>query len=139
MSLPVIDIPASAGGGSLFLKHDYERYILFERLFLKNNLNMNVDALFCMYCVGESMEPTIHSGELMIATREQSYLKPGDGIYIARLEGHVIVKRLQIIPGNRILISADNPNYKPYEIPLDEGMDFQPLGKVVMVTGPRRV
>ena len=85
------------------------------------------------------MEPTIKAGEYLLASRSERHLKLADGIYIVRLEGNVLVKRIQILPGQKIKISSDNPSYDPYEIKLDEGVDFDILGKVVLVHGVRKV
>lgn len=114
-------------------------WVMFDRAWLYNTWHLNPADLFSIGSVGESMEPTIRAGEFLLASRAENHLKPGDGIYVVRLDGHILVKRLQLLPGGRLIISSDNPAYKPYEIKLDDGVDFAIIGKVVLVHGVRRI
>lgn len=139
VSVPMMKARASAGGGALALDEDQEGWVKFDRSWLHNTWHLNPADLFTIGSIGESMEPTIKAGEYLLASRSERHLKLADGIYIVRLEGNVLVKRIQILPGQKIKISSDNPSYDPYEIKLDEGVDFDILGKVVLVHGVRKV
>ncbi len=139
VSLPVMNIMASAGGGAAALTEHQTGVIKFDRAWLYNTWHLNPNDLFTMPTMGESMEPTIKAGEYLLASRAEDHLKPGDGIYIVRLDGHILVKRLQPLPGGKLMVSSDNPAYKPFEVELDDGIDFAILGKVVLVHGVRRV
>lgn len=137
--VPVISIVAGAGNGALVLKEEAESYIGFDPAWLRTNWNLSPNDLFTIPTIGESMEPTVKAGEFLLCSRSEAHLKPGDGIYVIRLDGHVLVKRLQLLPGGKLMVSSDNDAYKPYEIVLDDGIDFAILGKVVLVHGLRRV
>lgn len=55
-----------------------------------------------------------------------------DGIYVIRLKGTLLVKRLQRLPGNILKIISDNHSYEPYSIDLTkEHRDFAIIGRVV--------
>lgn len=139
VAIPVMNVAASAGGGAAALEEDRAGVVKFERMWLYTMCGVNPSDLFTMPVVGESMEPTIRAGEYLLASRSGHHTAPGDGIYIVRLEGDILVKRLQRLPGGRILVSSDNEAYKPYEVKLDDGVDMKILGKVVLVHGLRRV
>lgn len=139
VSLPMMNVTASAGGGAAALMEHQTGVIKFDRAWLYNTWHLNPNDLFTMPTMGESMEPTIRAGEYLLVSRSEDYLKPGDGIYIVRLDGHILVKRLQPLPGGKLMVSSDNPAYKPFEVELDDGIDFAILGKVVLVHGVRRV
>lgn len=139
VNIPMIKAAASAGGGALVADEDAAAAVAFNEQYLRSTWNVSPAELFCMPADGESMEPTIKSGEFLLVSRADHHKTPGDGIYIVRLEGDLLVKRIQRLPGGRVMISSDNPAYKPYEIKLDDGTDFTVLGKVVLVHGVRRV
>lgn len=139
VALPVMSLSASAGGGAAVVSEHQTGVINFDRDWLYNTLRLNPAHLFTMPTVGESMEPTIKAGEFLLVSRAEEHTALGDGIYIIRLEGDILVKRLQRIPGGKLLISSDNPAYKPYEIKVNDGIDFSILGKVMLVHGVRRI
>lgn len=138
-SIPVLNISASAGDGAASVMERQVGIVKFDRSYLHNTWNLNPNDLFTISTIGESMEPTIKAGEYLLASKSEEYLNPADGIYVIRLEGDILVKRLQRLPGEKILISSDNPIYKSYEIKLDDGIDFKIVGKVVLVHGVRKV
>ncbi|WP_435642163.1 S24 family peptidase [Micavibrio aeruginosavorus] len=113
-------------------------YTKFDRAWL-DAWYLDPDHICVIPAVGETVEPTIKGGEYILVTQAEEHLKPGDGLYVIRLDGDVLVKRLQRVPGGKLAITSDNPSYKPYEIALDGATDFAILGKVVLVHGVRRV
>ena len=83
------------------------------------------------------MEPTIKATELLLVDRAST--RPADGIYVLRLEGNLLVKRLQCLPGGQIKVSSDNPAYEPFIVRMDDGADFAILGRVVLALGLRHL
>lgn len=137
--LPMINVVASAGSGAVVLKEDHAGMIGFNTAWLSEN-GLNPRDLFTMPTVGESMEPTIMAGEYLLCSKAEHHTRPGDGVYVIRLEGDILVKRLQRLPLNVIEVSSDNAQfYKPFKVQLNDGLDFVILGKVVMVHGVRKL
>lgn len=139
IDIPVMNMPASAGGGAVVPDEGVASYIGFDAAWLRTQWNLIPNELFTLPTMGESMEPTVKAGEFLLCSASEHHRKPGDGIYVIRLDGNILVKRLQPIPGGKLLITSDNPIYKPYEISLNDGVDFLILGKVMLVHGLRRV
>ena len=64
---------------------------------------------------GDSMEPTLRRGDMILV--DCRITSPDvDGVYIVRINGVMLVKRLQILPGNLIRVSTDNPAFLSFEI-----------------------
>jgi DNA polymerase V len=97
--------------GSIDLNHDLVRHPFYT---------------FYIRVDGDSMEPRIHAGALLIVDRMVE--TKDDDIVIARLGADFFVKRLHIEEG-RILLLSDNPTYPRIEI--TEGMDFEVWGRVM--------
>lgn len=80
---------------------------------LNEYLVKHPNATFIIKVDGCSMEPVIHSGDLLIVDRA---IEPTHGrIVIASLDGEFTVKRLMINSGVPVL-RADNPIYKPIPV-----------------------
>lgn len=139
-NVPVMNVTASAGDGRVVISEATSGYIGFDAAWLRTSYNLNPNDLYAMPTVGESMEPTIKAGEFLICSRSEHHIKPADGIYVIRLDGNVLVKRIQLLPGGLLHVSSDNPAYKPFDLKLgDPGTDLVILGKVVLVHGVRRL
>lgn len=137
-SIPVLTLRASAGDGVYVTENEeVGGFIQFNQLWL-NQMGLNKADLFTIPTVGESMEPTIKAGEYLLCSRAERYTKAGDGIYVIRMNESILVKRLQVMMDDIILVSSDNSlYYKPYKIDLKKDINFQVLGKVILVHGIR--
>jgi phage repressor protein C with HTH and peptisase S24 domain len=58
-----------------------------------------------------------------------------EGIYMLKMEGVPLVKRLQILPGGVVKVVSDNPAYETFTVRLSDinGRDIAILGRVVWV------
>lgn len=134
----VVDVPlftstrAAAGGGAV-IEAEAVRMVSFDEAMLRRELGVAPRELALIAAEGESMEPTIRAGELLLFDRSEHGKRPRDGIFIVRLEGSMMVKRLQPMPGLTIAVSSENPAFQPFVIRLDEATDFEILGRVVVV------
>lgn len=89
--------------------------------------------IFWVYVQGDSMGETYrkHSVVPCLKFEEAAGDIREDDVYVFRLEGAVQIKRLQRLPGQRIRIKSDNPHYDDVEIAVDDGLDFEVLGRVL--------
>lgn len=126
--IPVYPTRASAGGGAAVYYDEVGEYFPMSRLWLERH-RLKPSELFIIYGVGESMEPAIDSGSKLLCSKAEYHLS-GDGIFIIRQDGDLMVKRLQRLPG-KIRVLPENPEYQPYDVPLDDSVDFKIIGRVV--------
>lgn len=128
--LPVMSIEASAGNGAAVLKEEIAEYMSLSRTLVRS-LGLSPGESFVIPARGESMEPLLKGGEPLICSSAERHLKAGDGIYVIRLEGDILVKHVQRLPGGKLRIASENKNYAPFEVALNDGTDFAILGKVL--------
>src|SRR5689334_13445844 len=88
------------------------------RIDLNRDLVSHPLATFYIRVEGDSMEPRIHSGELLVVDRMVE-TKDGD-IIVARLGYEFTVKRLHTEEDGSIWLTSENPSYDPIQI--TEGM-----------------
>jgi len=102
---------------------------------LEPQLNASSDQAFITIMEGDSMTPTINSGDILICDGEHGSIKDvpiEDVIYILQLEGRgPIVRRIQGLPGKFFRIIADNPKFEPFTIPADSNCHI--IGRVIWV------
>ncbi|OCR98927.1 hypothetical protein A9K75_09235 [Campylobacter fetus subsp. testudinum] len=75
-------------------------------------------------CVGNSMQPTIEEGELVVF--QQDNTQSEGAIYVVRFESELFVKRLKKRP---LQLISDNKDYQP--IALEEVQEIEILGRVI--------
>jgi phage repressor protein C with HTH and peptisase S24 domain len=130
VNLTFYDVEASAGHGSL-IEIETARDMSFAERYLRDELYVNPSEVFLMRAKGDSMYPTLKDGSLIMVKRVDDF--SGDGIYVFRVNGQVMVKRLQFQP-TRIVFKSDNEQfYEPWELSHQEiqSIDFQILGQAV--------
>lgn len=130
-SVPLYDAEASAGHGSFVDYAPIKDRIPFTDDFLLRRLGRtNADGLICVYARGDSMEPTIRNGDIIMVDMKQKALT--SAIFAVTSEYGFWVKRLN--PGvEGIEVVSDNPSYKPMNIRHDLMEPFEILGRVVWV------
>jgi phage repressor protein C with HTH and peptisase S24 domain len=105
-----------------------EKYA-FGRKWLQSKGNFEDFILFAVR--GDSMDPTITDGDVVLIDRSKKQVVVGD-IYALRTENAVMVKRLQPMDANRIKVMSDNKLYESYEIDLGTG-DIEIIGQVIWI------
>jgi transcriptional regulator with XRE-family HTH domain len=99
---------------------------------LRQELNVNPTEVSMIYVRGDSMQPTIMDGDMLLVSSQVEQIR--DGIYVSRYDGLLQVKRLQRQPKGVIRVTSDNSAYDPFSVSLqDEGADFAIVGRVVWV------
>lgn len=102
---------------------------------LEPQLKASPDQAFITIMEGDSMSPTINSGDILICDGEHGSIKDvpvEDVIYILQLEGRgPTVRRIQGLPGKFFRVIADNPKFEPFIIPADSNCHI--IGRVIWV------
>jgi transcriptional regulator with XRE-family HTH domain len=137
--VPELDSRGSASGAA---KHNVrkdgrhtdslksERWV-FPDSFVREQLHASPERLRVLESEGDSMTPTIASGERVVVDVEHKTPSP-DGLYAIRDPfGSIIVRRLHVLRSSRptrVKVISDNPNHPSEETLLDE---IEIFGKVL--------
>lgn len=105
----------------------------FPDRFMREELRAPEDRVVILETQGDSMSPTILSGDRVIVDMRHVTPSP-DGIYALRDGyGTIVVKRLQLMRGGSptmVKIISDNPHHTPQEVPAEE-IEGSIIGRVL--------
>lgn len=127
--VPRYGVKASAGHGSIVESEQIVDHMAFKRQWIRT-MGLDVSHLALISAKGDSMEPTIKDGYLLLVDLRVHEVK-GDAIYILRLDGELIAKRLQRIFDGGIKIKSDNQAYDEQVVPQDYVGKLNIIGRVV--------
>jgi transcriptional regulator with XRE-family HTH domain len=139
--VPELDTRAGLGGGGLPAREVRKdgshadplkaEGWLFPKSFVREQLHSSPGRLLVLDTTGDSMAPTIVSGERVIVDTGHKTPTP-DGLYAIRDTFEcIVVKRLQVLRSSRptrVKVISDNPNHPSEEAPLG---DLEIVGKVL--------
>jgi len=92
----------------------------------------NESKLIALCAQGDAMEPSIGDSDALIVHTKDT--KPIDGnIYAFKIEGQLVVKRIQINLNGSCLLISDNNRYPMMEIKKEEIENFEVIGRVVHI------
>jgi phage repressor protein C with HTH and peptisase S24 domain len=130
--LPVarVAVRASAGPGAIPDEESARPYFAFEPRWLKALTDSPASKLSVIRVEGDSMAPTLNAGDDILVDLADGPVRLRDGIYVLRVDGALLVKRLAIHPvGRRVTVQSDNPAYG--DLP-DCGLDeIECIGRVI--------
>jgi hypothetical protein len=113
IAVPRLDVGASAGAGALDPDEGRVGGIAFDSQWLRSLGFSSAAArdLSLIRVEGDSMSPTLSDGDEILVDRADSATRLRKGIYVLRLEGALVVKR--IAPGSpgRLSVRSDNKAY----------------------------
>lgn len=128
--VPVYEIFASAGGGSLVQSEQVVDFLSFKRDWIKDSLGVPEKHLALISVKGDSMEPTLSDGDLVLIDISSQKIE-ASSIYVVQFWGALLVKRIQIKLDGSIIIKSDNPLYDPENVS-DELLDqLHVIGRVI--------
>lgn len=127
------DISASAGCGIINYDENYSEIVL-DKVFAKELLNVNnVKNIDIIKIVGDSMEPFVHSGELVVVERSKNNfnsIKDGE-IIIININGEIYCKKILKNPYTReVILSSLNPYYPDFKVNKEEFENTEIIGVV---------
>jgi phage repressor protein C with HTH and peptisase S24 domain len=130
--IPLYNVSASAGGGALVDQEHVVDTLAFKASWIRTHLNATQQDLYLIHVEGESMEPTLRPGDVILVDHREGAQLPRDGIYVLRMDDSLLVKRLQRMPGSQVRVSSDNPAYEPFTVSLAQGKnEMEIVGRVV--------
>lgn len=132
VQIPLYDVRAGAGEGVIAEDQDViEELMAFSRSWIRSELRASPTNLGLIYVSGDSMEPTLRPGDVVLVDQSQSQ-GGTDGVYVLRRDGHLQIKRLHWLSGKVLRVISDNPIYQPIEVDLSQlTEEFQIIGRVI--------
>ena len=129
MVIPIYNAEASAGHGSLRLDN--------EHVVGQIQLPFAKEGDIALSTIGNSMQPEIFCGDILVARRRQNwedYLETGK-IYVVSTADELFVKVISAItPEGNMVLHSYNPQYPDFEVPVQY---VQAVFKVVGIVSQR--
>lgn len=105
-------VRASAGPGAIPDEESARPYFAFDPTWLKALTSSPNAQLSVIRVEGDSMAPTLGAGDDILVDLADGPERLRDGIYVLRVDGTLLVKRLAIHPvGRKVTVQSDNPAY----------------------------
>ena len=127
--VPRLSIGASAGAGIDVDDDTSSGSFAFDGRWLRS-LGVERSFLSMIRVEGDSMAPTLNDKDDILVDGSDTLSRLRDGIYVLRMGGLLMVKRVSLVPGQgRISVMSDNSHYPSYA---DIGVDsLHIVGRVV--------
>lgn len=112
--VPVLrtEVRASAGAGTVSEHESTRPYFAFDPRWLRMLTGSPASKLSVIRVEGDSMAPTLNAGDDILVDLADAADRLRDGIYVLRVDGALLVKRLAIHPvGRKVTVQSDNPAY----------------------------
>ncbi len=129
--VPVYDVTVSAGHGATVDQEQIETQIAFRKDWLAQE-GLQAGGLAAVRAVGDSMEPTIRPGALLLIDTTQRQIGIDD-VYVLRLDDHLLAKRLQRLIDGSVRVSSDNKAYIDQTVRKEDVSRLDIIGKVIWV------
>ncbi|MEQ9889058.1 S24 family peptidase [Pectobacterium zantedeschiae] len=128
--IPRYDVRAAAGHGALNETETPKFSMAFRKYWIKNFLNADPHHLFVITVDGSSLEGTLNDGDNILVNGADT--DPKEGVYVLRVDGHLLVKLVQRVPGGLLKVSSTNTAYEPFTVDMNnQPADFAIIGRVV--------
>lgn len=128
--VPRYNLQAAAGHGA---SSDGEKPLFsmaFRKYWIENYLRANPADLSVISVKGDSMEGVLNNRDVILLNLADTHAS--SGLYVLRVDGDLVVKRVQRLPGAKLHVISANEAYKAFEIDLNSPpADFAVIGRVV--------
>ncbi len=126
--IPCLDVEVSAGPGVVAHDETMQGVVAFDAQWLRAQTNCNPSKLSLVTVKGDSMSPTLEDGDMIFVDHSSTDYR--DGIHVFQMEGDLLVKRLQKLPGSSISVISDNPRFPAFTVDLtDSSCVFKLIGQ----------
>jgi phage repressor protein C with HTH and peptisase S24 domain len=132
--VPRHDVEASMGAGAEIYDEQIVEHLAFKVKWL-NDYGLDRKHLALISAVGDSMEPNITEGDLLLVDKRPSQiqsLKNGT-IYVLRIDTQLYAKRIQRKMDGSIAIMSDNKIYSEEVVPAERLNDLHIIGRVAWI------
>lgn len=124
-----LSIEVSAGHGAIVEHDDPLEFVAFPEPWLRRR-GINPRTAKVLTVRGDSMEPTIRSGDVLLVDVSWDAIRD-NGIYVIVTKSYVAVKRIHAKIDGSLRIVSDNPAYPPEDISEKSAGDIAVAGRVM--------
>jgi phage repressor protein C with HTH and peptisase S24 domain len=128
--LPKVAEAAAAAGSGQQRAHDAIEFIGFRHDWLRATFNREPEDIILETAVGDSMEPQIGNGDLLLVDTTDQTVR-NFGVYVIAVGAERLVKRVQRRFDGSLTLISDNTRYQPETIPPDMAAGIRILGRVI--------
>lgn len=128
--VPRYDVAASMGNGAVIHSEQIVDHLAFRAEWVRTELGTTPKNLILISAIGDSMEPSLRAGDLLLIDRGVESVKQ-DAIYAIAQDGELRIKRIQRLFDGRLIIKSDNPQYGPENLTVEQAERMRIVGRVV--------
>ncbi|MEP3890336.1 MAG: S24 family peptidase [Hellea sp.] len=129
VQVPLYEFKAGMGGGGVILTEMPDSFMPVSEAYIKD-MRLGSADLIAIECEGDSMSPTLISGDQIMINRKDRNPARG-GIFTIFDSDTLVVKRIEKIPNSdpvMLKLISDNPHHNSYDVIAD---DTNIIGRVV--------
>lgn len=128
--VPRYDVSGSMGNGHVIHSEQIVDHLAFRAEWVRTELGTSPNSLVLISAVGDSMEPTLRSHDLLLIDRSVLSVKQ-DAIYAFAVDGELRVKRIQRLFDGSLVVKSDNPGYATETLSPAQAETINIVGRVV--------
>lgn len=128
--LPELELGYSMGGGAVFDQYEHRGVVPFQRSWLRTMMRGSFDDLFVARGEGDSMQPTLLDGDIVLIDTAQRDIRQQDRIWAISYGDLGMIKRVRRLPAGSYQLLSDNLAVPPIECS-DEEMHV--VGRVIWI------
>ena len=113
--LPLVAARLAAGNGSLENDGELVAHFAFRSDWVCRK--GNPEKMVLMHVTGDSMEPEIQNGDMVLIDRGKTQLY-GHAFYAVGINDEIYIKEVETLPGQRLVLRSLNARYHPIEVDL---------------------
>jgi len=121
---------AAAAGSGHPKSSEPTEFLGFRHDWLRNTFGREPAELSLEIALGESMEPGIQDGDVLLLDTSDLTFR-NFGVYVIEVRGERLVKRVQRKFDGSLILISDNPKYLPESIDADLAKEVKVVGRVI--------
>jgi len=112
-------------------------FVALRRDWVRSAFDIDPDHLVMETAIGESMQPSIQDGDLLLVDTTENRFR-SFGVYVIEVAGERLVKRVQPKLDGSLTLISDNGAYEAEHVPPAQAGDIRVIGRVLWTCGPTR-
>lgn len=128
--VPRYDVAASMGNGAVIHSEQVVDHLAFREEWVRTELGANPKNLLLISAIGDSMEPDLRAGDLLLVDRSYTTVNH-DAVYAFSTNGELRVKRMQLKIDGTLVVRSANAQYEPEYLTPQQAEHLRIVGRVV--------